>query len=69
MVPTDRTRGSGHKLKNIKCHLNTEKHVFSCEGNRALEQVGRRVCEVSIRGDVQNLIGHGPGKPAFGVPA
>ncbi|KAK4831697.1 hypothetical protein QYF61_018749 [Mycteria americana] len=28
-LPTDRTRASGHKSKNIKFHLNTRKQVFT----------------------------------------
>ena len=28
VLPTDRTRDSGHKLKNMTLHLNTRKHVF-----------------------------------------
>jgi len=65
VLPADRTRGSGHKLKNINCHLNTQKHAFTCEDDRALEQVSQRGCEVSIHGDVQNPKGNDPGQPGL----
>ena len=30
MVPTERARGSGHKLKHVKFHLNTRKYFLLC---------------------------------------
>jgi len=29
VVPSDRTRGKGHKLKHRKLHLNTRKNFFT----------------------------------------
>ena len=33
VVPSDRTRGSGHKLKHSTLHLNIRKHFFRCGGD------------------------------------
>ncbi|KAK4824596.1 LOW QUALITY PROTEIN: hypothetical protein QYF61_016841, partial [Mycteria americana] len=41
VVPSDWTRGNGHKLKYMTFHLNIRKD-FSCEGGQALEQASRR---------------------------
>lgn len=54
-VPTDRTRGNGHKLKLIKFHLNTEKTLLNCEHAQTLEEVVQRDCPAYILGDFQNL--------------
>lgn len=37
-----------------------------CDG--ALAQVDQRGCGISLLGDLQKLLGHGPGQPAVGVP-
>ena len=29
VIPTDKTRGSGHKLENRKFHINTRKNFFT----------------------------------------
>ncbi|KAK4815684.1 hypothetical protein QYF61_005430 [Mycteria americana] len=59
MMPTDRTRGNGHKVKHMKFHVNTT--LFYCEGSQTLAQVAQRHCGVLIRGDTQNLTGHSSG--------
>jgi len=57
VVPSDRTRGSGHKLKHRKLHLNLRKNFFTSG------------CGFSFSGDILNLPGYGPAQPALGVPA
>ena len=52
------------KLRRRKFHLNARRHFFTCEGGQTLKQVAKRGCEVPVCGDIQNLIGHGPGQPA-----
>jgi len=64
-MPSDRTRGNGHKLKQRNFLLNRRK---KSEGDRALEQAAQRVCGVSS-GDIQNPPGRGPVQPAVGDPA
>lgn len=39
VVPCDRTRGSGHKLKHRRFPLNSQKYWFYCEGDWALTKV------------------------------
>jgi len=66
-VPSDRTRGSGHKLEHRKFHpyINKQtnkqtnkthkKNFFTCEHDRVLEQAAQRCCGVSIFGDTEIL--------------
>lgn len=48
LVPSDRTRGSGHKLKQRELHLNTGNFFFSFEGNQRLNRLPREVVESSV---------------------
>jgi len=58
VVPSNRTKGNGHKLKHRKIQLNTRRNVF--EGDRALEEAVQRCCVFSFSGDIQDPPGQGP---------
>lgn len=45
VVPSDRMRGSRHKLKYRKFHLSIRKTLFYCEGGRKLAQFPREAME------------------------
>jgi len=61
VVPSDRTRGNGHKMKQRKFHHSMD--------DGALEQVAQRGCGISFSGDIQDLPGRGPVQPAVGEPS
>ncbi|GAB0189195.1 hypothetical protein GRJ2_001384800 [Grus japonensis] len=68
VVPSDRTRGNGHKLE-LEVPPEYEEKLLYFEDDRALEQVAQRGCGVSFSGDTRNLPGCDPVKPALGDPA
>lgn len=64
MVPTDQTRGNGHKLKSMKIHLNTRKIFFNMTVVKHRNGFPKEVVD-SVGGDTQNLTGHSSRQPAL----
>jgi len=53
ILPTDRTRDNGHKLKTRKSHIFVL--FVYCEGDQVLEQVAHRDYGVSTLGDIPGV--------------
>ena len=45
MVPSDRTRGHGHKLKHRKVHLNIRKHFFTVRVTEQWHRLPREIVD------------------------
>jgi len=67
VVPSNRTRGNGHKVNHGKFHLKKRRIFFG--DYRALEQFAQKGCGVSFSGNVQNPPGCSPVQPALGESA
>lgn len=50
---SDRTRGSGHKLKHRNFYLMMKRMIFESGG--ALEQAAQKGCGISFSGDTKSL--------------
>lgn len=66
---SDWAGGQGHKLKHGKLLLHMRRNVFFCADGQTLAQVAQRGCWVSLLGELQNPIWHGPGQFALGDSA
>lgn len=62
VVPSDRIRDNGHKLKHRKLHLNMKRNFFTARVTECWDRLAREV------GDIQNLPGHNPAQHAPGDP-
>jgi len=69
VVPSDRTRGNGHKLKYRKFHLNMRKNFFALRVTKPCHRLLREVVDSAISGDIQDPPGQGPVQPAVANPA
>ena len=66
VVPSNRTRGNGHKLKHEKFQLNVRKNFFTL---RVMEPWNRLPREAVASPSIQDPPGQGPMQPALGDPA
>ena len=64
VLPSDRTRGNGHKLKRRKFRLNMRKNFFPLRVTEHWHRLPQGGSEVSFSGDIQDPPGQGPVQPA-----
>jgi len=69
VVPSDRTRGNRHKLKQRKLQLNTRKNFFTLRVTEPWPRLPREVVESPSLEIFKTLPGQGPVQPALGDPA
>jgi len=69
VVPSNRTRGSGHKLKQRKLQLNTRKNFFTLRVTEPWHRLPREVMDSPSLEIFNTLPGRGPVQPAVGDPA
>jgi len=69
VVPSNRTRGRGHKLKHREFHLNLRKNFFPLRVTEPWNRLRRVVVDSASLEIFQDPPGQGPVQPAVGDPA